>query len=139
MSPSNEVVVGAAIIRAGRILLVQQRKPSALGLWTHPGGHVEAAETLEQALARELREEVGLTPTSATHLHTDCIGTKFEHHAFYVAATDYIILGQDELLGFGWFTFKQLQTMRPILRAAFILDTARAAFELSHQTEPSSK
>ena len=34
------------------------------GLWSFPGGHVEEGEGLEQALHRELREEVGIAPTA---------------------------------------------------------------------------
>jgi 8-oxo-dGTP diphosphatase len=54
-------VVGAAVIRRGRCL-VAQRGPtmSAAGRWEFPGGKVEAGETPREALARELREELGI-------------------------------------------------------------------------------
>jgi ADP-ribose pyrophosphatase YjhB (NUDIX family) len=44
----------------GRVLLVERGKPPGVGLWTVPGGRLEGAETLAQAVAREVREETGL-------------------------------------------------------------------------------
>ena len=44
----------------GRILLVERGKPPGEGLWTVPGGRLEASETLAQGVAREVREETGL-------------------------------------------------------------------------------
>ncbi|CBL44264.1 Mutator MutT [gamma proteobacterium HdN1] len=62
---TTPVHVVAAVIRGrdGRILLAQ--RPAHLhqgGKWEFPGGKVEAGEGAEQALARELREELGITP-----------------------------------------------------------------------------
>jgi ADP-ribose pyrophosphatase YjhB (NUDIX family) len=54
------LAVSAAIIREGRILLVRRARPPALGLYTFPGGVVEAGETLLDALSREVREETAL-------------------------------------------------------------------------------
>jgi 8-oxo-dGTP diphosphatase len=55
------VVAAAAMVRDGRVL-VSQRSPgrSMAGLWEFPGGKLEAGETPEAALSRELAEEIGV-------------------------------------------------------------------------------
>ena len=72
MSTSNQKpehfevqVVGAAVLDSfknpTRLLIAQRSAPPILaGLWEFPGGKVEAAESCEQALARELSEELGV-------------------------------------------------------------------------------
>jgi len=57
------LVVGAAMVDADGRVLVQQRPPgkAMAGLWEFPGGKVEAGETPEAALVRELAEELGVS------------------------------------------------------------------------------
>ncbi|MEV0275484.1 (deoxy)nucleoside triphosphate pyrophosphohydrolase [Streptomyces sp. NPDC050610] len=55
------VVVGGAVLDQGRLLAARRSAPPELaGRWELPGGKVEPGETPEQALVRELREELGV-------------------------------------------------------------------------------
>lgn len=54
------LAVSAAIIRGGQILVARRARGPALGVWTLPGGVVEAGETLTEALVREIREETSI-------------------------------------------------------------------------------
>jgi ADP-ribose pyrophosphatase YjhB (NUDIX family) len=51
---------GAAIVRDGKLLLVQRRGPPEAGCWNLPGGKVDFGERVEDAIVREIAEEVGV-------------------------------------------------------------------------------
>jgi ADP-ribose pyrophosphatase YjhB (NUDIX family) len=67
------LVATAYLVRDGKTLLHKHRK---LGLWLPPGGHIEAGETPDEAVLREVREETGLAaefvePPSAPDIQDD--------------------------------------------------------------------
>lgn len=61
----RKLVVAALIVRSGgEVLITQRREDQALPLyWEFPGGKVEPGEAPEAALAREIREELGVDVT----------------------------------------------------------------------------
>ena len=59
--PDRPVVgVGAVILDGDRVVLVRRGHPPLKGEWSLPGGALELAETLEDAVVREIEEETGL-------------------------------------------------------------------------------
>lgn len=62
--PALRFVAAGLIVREGRILICQRRPDQPMALqWEFPGGKIEAGESAEQALARELDEELGIQAT----------------------------------------------------------------------------
>ncbi len=60
MSTGPALVVGAAIVRDGRLLAARRTTPAAAaGRWELPGGKVEPGEAPDAAVVREIREELG--------------------------------------------------------------------------------
>jgi 8-oxo-dGTP diphosphatase len=81
VSRSLLIVVACALLDADRRVLISQRPDgkTMAGLWEFPGGKIEAGERPEEALIRELKEELGievqeacLAPlTFASHAYPD--------------------------------------------------------------------
>jgi 8-oxo-dGTP diphosphatase len=59
--PALRFVAAALIVRGGEVLICQRRPDQPMALqWEFPGGKIEAGESPEEALARELDEELGI-------------------------------------------------------------------------------
>ena len=64
-----KIVTAAVIEDGGRVLLARRAKGQAhAGFWEFPGGKLEAGETEQACLARELFEEFGIRAAVLSHL-----------------------------------------------------------------------
>ena len=73
MKVPHKVVGAAIILNAKNQILIAQRKAEGgmlAGLWEFPGGKIAEGETMSQCIARELKEEMGITIEVGPHLVT---------------------------------------------------------------------
>lgn len=106
---------GAAILRDGRLLLVQRRRMPEAGHWGLPGGKVDPYETVPDAVAREILEELGLRIVADRLL---CVidqidRDKGEHWIAPVYRVDHFegepaIREPEALAALGWFALNEL-------------------------------
>ncbi|MCB0950824.1 MAG: (deoxy)nucleoside triphosphate pyrophosphohydrolase [Mycobacterium sp.] len=111
---SNQIVVAGALIHDGALLAAQRiRPPELAGLWELPGGKVGPGETDEAALARELREELGIGVAVGARLGVDVVlSAASTLRAYRVTQTDGVLqpndhralrwVGVDELHDLPW-------------------------------------
>jgi 8-oxo-dGTP diphosphatase len=60
-APALRLVAAGLIVRDGKVLIGQRRPDQPMASqWEFPGGKIEVGESAEQALARELDEELGI-------------------------------------------------------------------------------
>ena len=61
-------VAGVIVDEQGRMVVLVRGKEPGIGKWDLPGGFVDPGETAEDALRREVREEIGLEVTALRYL-----------------------------------------------------------------------
>ncbi len=109
MSQKPGVGCGAAIVRGGRLLLVERRKIPEAGHWNLPGGKVDFLERVEAAVLREIREEVGVELQLGPLLCvTEMIGADGQHwvspiYRATIAAGEPVNREPDKIAAIGWF------------------------------------
>lgn len=79
-------VVAAVIVRDGQVFATQRGYGDFKGGWGFPGGKVEAGETPEQALVREIHEELEATITVDSYLAT----VEYNYPTFHLSMRCYI-------------------------------------------------
>ena len=108
----DRVNCAGAVVRdsEGRVLLVLRANEPSRGLWSVPGGRIEAGESARDAAAREVREETGLDVEVGELLLTADLGPYVvaDYAATVVGGT---LRAGDDALDARWFTAAELAAL----------------------------
>lgn len=129
--PDKRIAVAVAVIsNPGGQYLIQERTADRVcgGQWEFPGGKIEAGETAEQALCRELDEELGINISPAEYAIIALMRLPFDYVHASVDLHVYSIVGYDrevtalEGQRYQWCELSQIRKL-PVLDAVYpILD-----------------
>jgi 8-oxo-dGTP diphosphatase len=109
---SNQIVVAGALISGSSLLVAQRARPPELaGLWELPGGKLAAGESDATALARELKEELGVDVTVGPRLGGDvALSATTTLRAYLVTQTGGSLHANDHR-AIKWITVDQLEDL----------------------------
>ena len=97
-----------ALVQGERVLLIRRARAPYQGLWTLPGGRLEAGEEAETAARREVREELGIAITKLAPLTTHAAGP-WRLAVFVASAWEGHVWPSDEVLDWRWATESQVE------------------------------
>lgn len=111
--------VGGAVVQDGRLLLVRRASRHGRGNWQLPGGFIEPAETVEQAVVREVQEEAGVTAAVEAVLGLRSRYDPESGNGIYVVLLLKPISGEPtadalEVDRAGYFTLEQIRELSPL-------------------------
>jgi ADP-ribose pyrophosphatase YjhB (NUDIX family) len=111
--------VSVAILREGRVLLVQRGREPSKGFYAFPGGRVEPGEAMADAARRELFEETALTAGALAPLTTVIVPDRrgvpvFELTVFHGTEVSGRLAPGDDAEAAGWFDAAQMAAL-PVL------------------------
>jgi 8-oxo-dGTP diphosphatase len=114
-----KVAVEAVIIKDGKILITQRSfdRPHAPGEWEILTGHVEQGETFEEALNREVMEEVGLKvnidkPFNTFHFYSQHDNVEHQGVSFLcLYKGGKIVLDKNEQIAYKWATPEEAEKL----------------------------
>ena len=126
-----KTTVGAIISRQSengeQILLTRRGVPPYLGKWCLPGGHIDLNESAQDAIIREVKEEVGLTFDACFLGYFDEIIPENDIHAVVLIFTGNASgeprAQPDEVTEMQWFLLKEISSLSMAFQHNQILDS----------------
>lgn len=118
------VAAGVVVKQDGKYLLVQEKKPSAYGLWNLPAGRMEEGETIEGLAVKEAKEETGYDVELISHLDIfqgSDDGTSTCVHAFEAKIIGGELKVPEDMLDAKWFTYEEILKMKEKFRGLWQL------------------
>jgi ADP-ribose pyrophosphatase YjhB (NUDIX family) len=121
------VVVSAIIRNGNKLLLVKEALESGKERWIFPGGGVNFGESLEEALKREIKEELGMEIKVEKFFgFKEAIFPKVNYHTiiffFLAKPLGKLSVKEKKILDARYFDFKEIENLD-------LVDSARWAFE----------
>jgi len=112
--------VGAFIVNGGRILLVKRGHEPCAGKWSVPGGVIELGEKVEEALRREIKEELGIDVEimGILDIYDSIFRDKRGNIRYHYVIIDFVakpktknIKPSDEILDYKWVELSEIEEM----------------------------
>lgn len=121
-----KLVVAGLIEKDGKFLLVKEPLESGRDVWLIPGGKVEFGESLEQAVLREIKEELGIDTKIDKYINfKEAIFPDFGYHTvifFYslIPLGEKLLL-EEKIIDAKYFSKRQLKNLELIDSADWLL------------------
>lgn len=122
-----------ALIDDGKVLLIQRARAPYSGMWTLPGGRLEAGETAEQCATREIKEELGLCAYRLQPVMRLCLGEvgDFVLQTFATEAFEGEIVPSAEIMAHRWVRPEMTGGLLTTPQLGEVLERAMGLFDRS--------
>jgi ADP-ribose pyrophosphatase YjhB (NUDIX family) len=132
--PDRAFAASVALLKQPQVLLIQRNRAPSEGLWTLPGGRLEAGETAEQAATREIKEELGLAVFALRPVRTIMLGPQKSHRLDVFATEAFegeIVTDPSEVRAWKWIRPQQLRTLKTTYELGGVIEAVFRMFDRS--------